>query len=332
MLRLPSTPLVSILGQEVVALNTTNENNTEFTVKEVLAPAKPLSVILSSNKINVESNNSTHLDDSTAFVAYTNGTMLTQVVRNTAENTNSNHAEGEMPFSINKNDYNQDLSKEPRIDISQKTTKENTNTKETDLVDASFDSQPSDEKDNEHSKPHVIPTFYNPKVQVMYSPTNDSNSVTNSSLLITSSSENVSLTDHGTSAQITDNKNEQNSNEFTHKNVSIKIQSSSADDERTEGIESYTIPQNQKCGKLGGAAIFQAFGKVSQKLMPNLVASWVTGQSGSKTSNVNKRARIELSGEFDKHGTEPRIIAGKIVLYIFLQHELLCTSRRKRYI
>ena len=82
--------------------------------------------------------------------------------------------------------------------------------------------------------------------------------------------------------------------------------------EANENTSSYIFSKQSTCGKLGGAAIFQAFGKLSHKLMPNLVANWVTGQNGQhqKSKTHDKRARIDISGEFDKHGTEPRIIAG----------------------
>ena len=64
--------------------------------------------------------------------------------------------------------------------------------------------------------------------------------------------------------------------------------------EKDESTKPYRIPANQVCGKLGGAAIFQAFGKLTQKLMPDLVKNWVTGQSGQRRKSYDKRARIEV--------------------------------------
>ena len=68
------------------------------------------------------------------------------------------------------------------------------------------------------------------------------------------------------------------------------------------------------CGKLGGAAVFQAFGKLADKIRADLVASWVTGKKSTPTAaNLSdKRARFDIEGELDKHGTEPRIIAGDV--------------------
>lgn len=81
--RLPENPLVSTLGQDVVTLNNTKENSVNFTMKEVLAPAQPLSIMLSSNRINVGLKNSTQLNNST------NGTT-NLLVNHTVSSTNTN--------------------------------------------------------------------------------------------------------------------------------------------------------------------------------------------------------------------------------------------------
>lgn len=56
------------------------------------------------------------------------------------------------------------------------------------------------------------------------------------------------------------------------------------------------------CGKLGGAAVLQAYGRAAHNLLPDLVFSWLTGGQGQK----QKQARL------DDEELEPRIIAGEV--------------------
>ena len=186
-----------------------------------------------------------------------------------------------------------DLSKEPRIEKDKnvnESEEKGTTTKV--LGDDPAQSRINNEADAQTTQ-HVIPTFFNKKIQdAIYNSSNGSDISSHSSSNIdTTSRPHSSITEISTTG------------------------SSNSEDENIEDYISLKIPQNPSCGKLGGAAIFQAFGKLSQKLMPNLVANWVTGQNGKQQKDKDKRARIDLSGEFDKEGTEPRIIAG-ILFYI----------------
>jgi hypothetical protein len=70
-----------------------------------------------------------------------------------------------------------------------------------------------------------------------------------------------------------------------------------------------------QCGKLGGAAVLQAFGRAAHKLLPDLVFSWVTGGQSNK-KRLDDRARLD-----DDEDLEPRIIAGDVtstVLYCWM--------------
>lgn len=58
-----------------------------------------------------------------------------------------------------------------------------------------------------------------------------------------------------------------------------------------------------QCGKLGGAAVLQAFGRAAHNLLPDLVHAWVTG------GQSNKRTP---SARFNDDELEPRIIAGDV--------------------
>merc|ERR550532_1709165 len=58
-----------------------------------------------------------------------------------------------------------------------------------------------------------------------------------------------------------------------------------------------------QCGKLGGAAVLQAFGRAAHNLLPDLVHAWVTGGQSSKKSPSARLNDDEL---------EPRIIAGDV--------------------
>ena len=200
-----------------------------------------------------------------------------------AENTSHKIDKGTHPNvdefekdSGNWIEVKQDLSKEPRID-----NVENSN------ADKGSNGSKKTEPSLQTTK-HVIPTFFNKKVQeAIYKPLNESG-----------------ISDISSSSIITT---------LTPKHSTIKSSTIKVPDATTNNIKnenSFNIPQNPSCGKLGGAAIFQAFGKLSHKLMPNLVANWVTGQNGKHQKEKDKRARIDLGGEFDKEGTEPRIIAG----------------------
>ena len=92
-----------------------------------------------------------------------------------------------------------------------------------------------------------------------------------------------------------------------------------------------------ECGRLGGgAAVMQAFGRVAHELLPDLVASWVTG--GSQALG-GKRARLEVEGEPDKDDVEGRIIGGDVtstIMYCWMAaivevlpsgtHRFVCTG------
>jgi len=58
-----------------------------------------------------------------------------------------------------------------------------------------------------------------------------------------------------------------------------------------------------QCGKLGGAAVLQAFGRAAHNLLPDLVHAWVTGGQSNKKSP---------SARFNDEELEPRIIAGDV--------------------
>jgi len=58
-----------------------------------------------------------------------------------------------------------------------------------------------------------------------------------------------------------------------------------------------------QCGKLGGAAILQAFGRSAHNLLPDLVHAWVTGGQSNKK---------KPSARFNDEELEPRIIAGDV--------------------
>ena len=185
-----------------------------------------------------------------------------------------------------------DLSKEPRIEKDKNigSTKEGT-TPEMKTNKDSLQSRVTTEASSQPTK-HVIPTFFNKKIQeAIYKYPNKS-----------------SLSDSTSSNVVTTQKPKSSTTEISTTTTLNEVNENVIDD------ISLNIPQSPSCGKLGGAAIFQAFGKLSQKLMPNLVANWVTGQNGKHQKEKDKRARIDLSGEFDKEGTEPRIIAGMLFL------------------
>ena len=196
---------------------------------------------------------------------------------------------------LNKNSQNwieikADLSKEPRIEKDKNigSTKEGT-TPEKETNKDSLQSGVTNEAITQPTK-HVIPTFFNKKIQeAIYK-------YPNKSSFSDSTSSNVDTTSRPKSS----------TTEISTTTIPNEVNENVVDD------VSLNIPQSPTCGKLGGAAIFQAFGKLSQKLMPNLVANWVTGQNGKHQKEKDKRARIDLSGEFDKDGTEPRIIAGML--------------------
>ena len=306
---IPTTPLVSMLEDKVISSNDTKDRIQSATTNNIL-PAKPLSIMLSSNRILVgvekaSAHSNDHTTNSSRLVSTTENYLITNhtspgIVANNIlplESKIELHTKPELMNEKNSNANNiidefessgfesseehvetkPDLLKEPRID-------------KPDVI------------------PHLIPTFYNKKVQEqLYTPSNSSSNVT---APISDDESNVAKVDYINGVDSTKRIS-------VHKNVTFheKIQNDMKNKTKTnEGVnlanEGVNVPRNpNSCGKLGGAAFFQAFGKLSQKLMPNLVANWVTGQNGKH--KTDKRARIELSGEFDKEGTEPRIIAGK---------------------
>ncbi len=71
------------------------------------------------------------------------------------------------------------------------------------------------------------------------------------------------------------------------------------------------------CGKLGGAAVLQAYGRAAPNLLPDLVFSWITGGQGGGPSG----ARNSEGGTGNGEELEPRIIAGDVtstVLYCWM--------------
>ena len=91
--------------------------------------------------------------------------------------------------------------------------------------------------------------------------------------------------------------------------------SATAGSQQQEEIEAElrSSADSAQCGKLGGAAVLQAFGRAAHNLLPDLVFSWVTGGQGTKK---NPSARFD-----DEEELEPRIIAGDVtstVLYCWM--------------
>lgn len=78
-----------------------------------------------------------------------------------------------------------------------------------------------------------------------------------------------------------------------------------SDEEENVKIRSGSVRTNQ-CGRLGGAAVLQAFGRAADNLLPDLVFSWVTGGQSNQ-----KKPTARLNDEDDEQ-LEPRIIAGDV--------------------
>ncbi|TRY69434.1 hypothetical protein TCAL_03033 [Tigriopus californicus] len=89
----------------------------------------------------------------------------------------------------------------------------------------------------------------------------------------------------------------------------------------TDAPKVKTDPKPDTCGVLGGRGLLQAFGKAAEGLLPDLVASWVTGHHGGKE---------EKSSEFIGGG-----VVTSTVIYCWMaailtevngQKEFLCTG------
>jgi hypothetical protein len=241
-----------------------------------------------------------------------------KVILSNSQNKTSDHVSGEEikssgyksdETSSNWVEIKPDLSKEPRIEKEETSKDDHTDKNKLDVSGAPISQDISQKEDQTNIPSHVIPTFYNPKIQAIYTSDNTS---------VTSNSSNTSIPEStkGNLSTSNDTKNPISEDiiDLQHTNSSSQISELDSSSKIHESTTSYLFPQNPTCGKLGGAAIFQVFGKLSQKLMPNLVANWVTGQNGQHQKNqraADKRARLDLSGEFDKEGTHPRIIAGR---------------------
>jgi hypothetical protein len=345
-IKLPSAPLPSPIAESIIPLNDTKEE--ESGTVGFIASAKPLSVMLSSDKIQVSLNNSTNLDSDKDLLPHSDSTTENYLVRNNtlsstgiklpissestidpnskvilsnSQNTTSDHVSGEEikssgyksdETSSNWVEIKPDLLKEPRIEKEETLKEDDTDKNKLNVSGTPISQDIIQKKDKTNIPSHVIPTFYNPKIQAIY--TSDNTSVTsNSSKKSTSIPE--STNEELSTSNDTKNTISQDIIDLQHTNSSSQKSEPDSSSKIHESTTSYLFPQNPTCGKLGGAAIFQVFGKLSQKLMPNLVANWVTGQNGQHQKNqrtiADKRARIDLSGEFDKDGTHPRIIAGR---------------------
>nr|XP_040564298.1 uncharacterized protein LOC121114404 [Lepeophtheirus salmonis] len=57
------------------------------------------------------------------------------------------------------------------------------------------------------------------------------------------------------------------------------------------------LVSEEKCGVLGGQAVFQAFGRAAANFLPDLVASWVTGKTSSSSSQhrVNNKDEAKVT-------------------------------------
>ena len=307
--------------------NIVNDTKT-FLREENIPPAKPLSIMLTNHKINTGVTESTVLTDDSNLMGDLDSTSDPNMIASQEKSnwTNSNQIFLEQSSTTRSseilsdldstkfhpikddiegsglrleqhgehgNRFQPDLSKEPRIDKIQKPLLPKNENGQILKFDVTDSSELSEGDKTIKTQPHLIPTFYTKKVQEgLYTSSNHS-SVLTPSISIT-------VLNNGSSIK----------NPIFQNNSGI----SPNDDNNSANENTLSISQNSKCGKIGGAAIFQAFGKLSQKLMPNLVANWVTGQNGQHQKNKQKRARIDISGEFDKEGTEPRIIAGMCIL------------------
>ena len=317
--------------------NIVNDTNT-FLREENIPPAKPLSIMLTNHKINVGVTESTELTDDTDLMDDPGNTsdpnMIASQVKSNWTNSNDIFVEpsSAIPFGETFSDgtkffaikddiegsgleleqhgehntrFQPDLSKEPRIDKIQKPLLPENENGQNSNFDITDSSELSDGDKTIKTQPHLIPTFYTKKVQEgLYTSSNDA------SILTPSIS--ITVSNNGSSVKnpVFQNNSGTSSNDALQGVATTPLAISSNDADNSENENALSISQNSNCGKIGGAAIFQAFGKLSQKLMPNLVANWVTGQNGQHQKNKQKRARIDISGEFDKEGTEPRIIAG----------------------
>ena len=319
--------------------NIVNDTKT-FLRDENIPPAKPLSIRLTNHKINTGVTESTALPDDSNLMGDLDSTSDPNMIASQEKSnwTNSNQIFLEQSSTIpssgilsdldstkfypikddiessgleleqhgaNGNKFQPDLSKEPRIDKIQKPLLPKNENGQNSKFDVTDSSELSDGDKTIKTQPHLIPTFYTKKVQDgLYTSSNDA------SILTPSIS--ITVVNNGSSIKnpVFQNNSGTLSNDALQGVTTAPLAISPNDDNNSENENTLSISQNSKCGKIGGAAIFQAFGKLSQKLMPNLVANWVTGQNGQHQKNKQKRARIDVSGEFDKEGTEPRIIAG----------------------
>ena len=319
--------------------NIVNDTKT-FLRDENIPPAKPLSIMLTNHKINTGATESTVLTDDSNLMGDLDSTSDPNMIASQEKSnwTNSNQIFLEQSSTIpssgilsdldstkfypikddiessgleleqhgaNGNKFQPDLSKEPRIDKIQKPLLPKNENGQNSKFDVTDSSELSDGDKTIKTQPHLIPTFYTKKVQDgLYTSSNDA------SILTPSIS--ITVVNNGSSIKnpVFQNNSGTLSNDALQGVATAPLAISPNDENNSENENTLSISQNSKCGKIGGAAIFQAFGKLSQKLMPNLVANWVTGQNGQHQKNKQKRARIDVSGEFDKEGTEPRIIAG----------------------
>ena len=295
-LRLPETPLISTLGQSAVMLEDQEGSGASLITKKVSHPAKPLSVVLSSNKVAVGEDDLLKNDNANlekpadiSFKLETIKTATGHLSEHSGPMPDENDEVGfqhkleQGAFNL-KDILNEILTKEPRIDIQEQITSNNESV----------------------AHQEIIPTFYNKKTQIgMYASTNNASTEEPTASKIESST--MPGDKHNNDAKNDDNTILQDTQH-------LEDGSGETDVHNVEELptDQPIMSSNPTCGKLGGAAILQVFGKLTQKLMPDLVANWVTGQNGHREKDKvkQKRARIELEGEFDKHGTEPRIIAG----------------------
>lgn len=101
------------------------------------------------------------------------------------------------------------------------------------------------------------------------------------------------------------------------------------------------VPFQQSCGQLGGRGVFQAFGRAAEGLLPDLVASWVTGHAtrseasetlggGSVTSTVIycwMAAIVKVSDtEVSEEGEEEEVPDEFLCTGSLVENDLIVTS------
>eukprot|EP00096_Caligus_rogercresseyi_P003671 TRINITY_DN1706_c0_g1_i1.p1 TRINITY_DN1706_c0_g1~~TRINITY_DN1706_c0_g1_i1.p1 ORF type:complete len:557 (-),score=102.64 TRINITY_DN1706_c0_g1_i1:59-1729(-) len=90
----------------------------------------------------------------------------------------------------------------------------------------------------------------------------------------------------------------------------------------TEAPLERRLVSNDKCGSLGGQAVIQAFGRAAANLLPDLVASWVTG----KTSSVGSSSRRGVNDKDEAKVTSTVIYCWLAAVIEVETQKLICTG------